>query len=166
MRLFALAVAFILLAPTSFAFKITQSRDEMLLYYQTYVQEKVPKTAKLLIGDERINVHIAGRIFGIQTKYGDLYSFEEVSLEKPGIVVKVSDDAAEKIAKKQMGVMQAIGSGGIRIEAKSFLSALKVEAAKRVYAVSGADEKILGKVRADADGPKTANAILKVKIAG
>ncbi|MEM2138430.1 MAG: hypothetical protein QW568_05050 [Candidatus Anstonellaceae archaeon] len=145
MRLAALAVAFILLASTSFAFKISQSRDELLIYYQTYVQEKIPKTAKLLIGDEKLNVYIAGRVFGIQTKYGDLYSFEEVALEKPGIVVKVSDDAAEKIAKKQMGVMQAIESGGIKIEAKSFLAALKVEAAKRIYAVSGADEKLLGK---------------------
>jgi len=145
MRLAALAVAFILLASTSFAFKISQSRDELLIYYQTYVQEKIPKTAKLLIGDEAVNVYIGGRVFGIRTKYGDLYSFEEVALEKPGIVVKVSDSAAEKIAKRQMGVMQAIDSGGIRIEAKSFMSALKVEAAKRIYAVSGADEKILGK---------------------
>lgn len=164
MRLFAIAAALLLFASIVNPFAISQSRDEILLYYQMHVQEKIPKTAKMLIGNERINVNVAGRVFGIQTKYGDLYTFEEMPLEKPGIIVTVSDAAAEKISKRQMGIVQAIDSGGIRVEARNFVAALKVEAAKRIYAVSGADEKILGKPKGGQQSPDTANSLLKVKI--
>ncbi len=158
MRLFAAAVLLVLAVSLAQAYQLTQSREEILAYYQNNLEEKIPKSAKTLIGDERINVYVGGRQFGIETKRGELYYFETYALEKPTIVVRVSDAAFEKIIKKKTGVLQAIDDGGIKIQPKNFLSALKVETAKRVYAVSGVDDTLSGKKKGTFPTPPSAPA--------
>jgi hypothetical protein len=150
------------------AYYLSQTRDQLLEYYFANVEGKVPQTARMLIGDERISVYVGSQPMGIETRRGQLYSFELRAIENPTIIVRVSDEAAEKIAHKQMGIMQAISSGGITIEPKTLLSSVKVEMMKRIYAVSGCDDKLLGKKYVSPQ-PFTYNSIytmLKARIEG
>ncbi|MFA4983567.1 MAG: hypothetical protein WC588_05130 [Candidatus Micrarchaeia archaeon] len=142
---FLAMMTMLLLVSLSFSYQINKTREEMLNYYYANIEQKIPKSAKVLIGNERINAYFGNEIFGIETRNGNLYYFERYPLEGPGIVVTVSDYAAEQIGKRKMGIAEAIGNGGIRIEAKNLLSSLKVEAAKRIYAISGGDDYVLGK---------------------
>jgi len=155
---FAVFFALVLLQ-LAYSFEMNMTREEILANYQEKVGPKIPQSAKVLIGDERMNVYVAGRVFGVETKRGELYYFETYALNNPGVVVTVSDYAAEQISKKKMGITQAINSGGIRIEPKNFLSALKVEAAKRIYSASGGDDYLLGKKKTPAEKAGTYNAI-------
>lgn len=165
MRILAALVCLFLLAHNVFPHWFNSTRDEMLLYYQEHVQDKIPKTAELIIGDERINLYIDGRVFGIETRQGELYSFEAAPLGNPTIVVTVSDQAGQDIASGKSGVLSEIDSGGIKIDAKNFFSALKVEVAKRIYAVSGADDIISGRKKTAnlpaPPAPPNANSILQ-----
>ena len=145
-----LAVVLLLFSSVSFSYKIVQSREEMLSYYYSNIDAKVPKTAKLLIGDEKINVYIGTDIIGIETHGGELSSFELTPLESPNIIIRVSDYAAEAIAKKRMGILDAIDEGEITIETKGFYAAFKVEVVKRLYAVAKIDDIVLGKKKAPA----------------
>ena len=145
MRLAAATLFALLCLSLDSAYYITQTRDQLLDYYFSHVDDKIPKSARMLIGDERINVYVGGQAVGVETRRGQLYSFEMYALEKPSIVVRVSDDAAEKITGRKMGIIQAIDTGGIKIEPKNLFSAFKVEMMKRIYAVSGADDKLLGR---------------------
>ena len=64
----------------------------------------------------------------------------------------MSDRAAEAIVRKETGVLAAIESGGIRIRANNWFSGVKMEALKRIYALSRIDDLILGKKKqADID---------------
>ncbi|MEM4348155.1 MAG: hypothetical protein QXN37_01150 [Candidatus Anstonellaceae archaeon] len=119
--------------------------EEMLTYYQVNIDYKVPKSAKMLIGSERINVYVKGYIIGIQTKRGEIQHFGFGALENPTIVVFISDRAYEDIKNRKIGVLKAIDLGEIRIEGKTLLSSLKIEAAKRIYAAAGGDALFLGK---------------------
>lgn len=145
MKLFAVLALVLMVASCSFAYQLRQNRDEMLTYYYSNIDAKVPKSAKLLVGDERINVYLGNDILGIETNGGELAYFEKVPVENPGIVIRVDNDAAEKIAKKQLGVLAAIDSGGIEIEATNWYSGFKVELLKRLYAVAKIDDIVLGK---------------------
>lgn len=145
MRVALALLLFALCLSLADAYYIKQTRDQLLDYYFAYVDDKIPKSARMLIGDERINAYVGSQAMGIETRRGQLYSFEMYALEKPTIVVRVSEDAADKLSQRKIGIMQAIDSGGIRIEPKTLLSSIKVEMIKRIYAVSGVDEKILGK---------------------
>ncbi len=146
-------LAICLLLSAAYAYRLNASREELLAYYQNHLEEKMPKSAKMLIGNERINIYIGGQVFGIETRLGELYYFEAYALEKPGIVVNVSDDAAQRLAKKKIGILQAIDEGGIRIDSRNFLSALKVEMIKRIYAVSGADDQFLDRKKGTVPAP-------------
>ena len=141
----AAAFAMLLLSSAASAYYLNATREEMLVKYQTYVEPKIPKSAKMLVGDERVNIYVGRKVLGIETKKGELSSFELRPVENPTIVVTISDSAAEKIDDRELGILPAIDSGGIKIEAKNFFSALKIEMAKRIYAVSGADDELLGK---------------------
>lgn len=146
----AAAFAILLLASASSAYYLNATREEMLTKYQTYVEPKIPKSARMLVGDERVNVYVGRKVLGIETKRGELSSFELRPVESPSVVVTISDSAAEKIEARKMGILQAIDSGGIKIDAKNFFSALKIETMKRIYAVSGADDELLGKKKGSA----------------
>ncbi len=143
------------------AYYLTQTRDQLLDYYFANVEGKIPQSARMLIGDEKINVYIGNRPMGIETRKGQLYSFEMHTIDKPTIVIRVDSEAADKIANKQMGIMQAIDSGGIKIEPKTLLSSIKVEMIKRIYAISGTDDRLLGKKYASPQ-PFTYNSIYSV----
>lgn len=146
--LFALAA--ILMLCTSYAYQIEQSREALLAKYYAYVDPKIPKTARMLIGDERVNAYIGQSVIGLEVKRGELRSFEYSPLSSPSIVVIVSDSAAERIENRSMGILEAIDSGGIRIISNSWFSAFKVEALKRAYAVSGIDQRLTDRsVKAD-----------------
>ena len=135
----------LVLACAANAYTLNDTREEMLTYYQTKLEPKIPKSARMLIGDEKVNVHIGGRTLGIETRNGELYSFETSPVEGAGIDVVVSDAAAEAIKQKKSGILPFLENGEIRITTTNFLSTLKIETAKRIYAVSGADDQISGK---------------------
>jgi hypothetical protein len=141
--LFALS-AFAMLC-LSHAYQIEQSREALLAKYYAYVDPKIPKTARMLVGDERVNVYIGQSLIGLEVKRGELRSFEYAPLQDPSIVVIVSDSAAEKIENRSMGILEAIDSGAIRIITNNWFSAFKVEALKRAYAVSGIDQRLTDK---------------------
>ncbi len=144
-KLLAAAVSLLFLLSSVSAYILNWTRDEMLDEYHTVVEPKLPRSAKMLLGDERINVYVGGKVIGIMTLHGELSYFELSPVDNPTIVATVSDSAAEAIEAKTMGLMAALESGGIRIEGKNLFSILKVEAIKRIYALSGADAKILGR---------------------
>lgn len=145
MKLLAALLGLALLLQVADAYYIKQSRDQLLDYYFANIEDKVPQSARMLIGDEKINIYVGSQAMGLETRRGKLYSFEMYPLEKPTIVVKVTDEAADKISQGKMGIMQAIDTGGIKIEPKTLFSSVKVEMMKRIYAVSGCDDKILKK---------------------
>ncbi len=131
--------------PLLHSFALNGTREQMLIYYQTAVEPKIPKTAKALLGDEKINVEIGGKTLGIETRRGELYGFSFTPIAFPSIEVNVSDAAADAIAAKKMGVMAALDNGGITVRASSWYTALKVEMMKRIYASSGADDYLTGR---------------------
>lgn len=150
MKIAAILFAALLLASVSFSYKVQQSREEMLSYYYSNIDAKVPKSAKMLIGDEKVNIYIGTDNIGIETRGGELASFEMVPLENPGIEIWVSDYAAEAMVKKRMGVLDAIDAGEITIKAHGWYQAFKVEVVKRLYAVAKIDDIVLGKKNAGA----------------
>ena len=164
MRFLAFCAVFLLLASLSFSYQLTKSREEMLAYYYSNIDGKLPKSMKMLIGDEKANVYIGGKVLGIETRGGELQSFELYAVENPGIIIRVSDDAAEKIAKKQLGVLAAIEDGGITIEGKGWYATFKVEVLKRLYAVAKIDDIVLGKKPASASGEIYNSYVQKAKI--
>ncbi|MCX8194610.1 MAG: hypothetical protein N3G22_00665 [Candidatus Micrarchaeota archaeon] len=147
----------------AFSFEIKQSREEMLDYYFSHIEDKIPSSAKMLIGNEKMNVYVGGKVIGVEVKNGRLYSFEMHPVEKPNVIIHVSDEAAEKISNGESGIMQEIDRGGIRLEAKNLLSAIKIEMIKRIYAISGADEKIKKENKKLASAPLTADSLYFVK---
>jgi len=144
-RLTAFAIFLAALLASCSAFDLKYSREEMLSYYQTSIEPVVPKSAKTLLGDERINLYVGNRSFGIETKRGELYGFELRPISEPTIIVNVSEEAASAIAAKKYGVMNAIRNGGIKVCTSNFMSAIKVGMMQRIYAVSGADDVLTGK---------------------
>jgi hypothetical protein len=162
MRPFAVFACLLLLLSCASAYTIKSSREQMLAkYYENY--DKIPKSARLLVGDESVNAYIGQSVIGIKIDNGELTYFEFSPVKNPGIVIVVSDSAAERIERGQMGILQAIDNGGIKITAKSFMSALKVEALKKIYAMSGADREL---VKGQTGSPPLSNsiAILRARI--
>jgi len=127
------------------AYQIEQSREQLLSKYYSQVDQKVPKSARVLVGDERINAYIGHSVIGMETRRGELYSFEYAPLANPSIVIIVTDDAAERIENRSIGLLEAMDSGGITVKANNWVSAFKVEALKRAYAVSGIDARLTDK---------------------
>ncbi|MFA6489350.1 MAG: hypothetical protein WCT52_01605 [Candidatus Micrarchaeia archaeon] len=144
-KLLAVCVFLVFLLNFCSAYVLNESREEMLSYYQTYLEPKIPRTAKALLGDERINVQIGGKTLGIATKRGELSDFEVHAIGNPTIEVAVSDAAAEAIKGKKVGIMPCLDDGSIKVRTSNFFTAVKVEMMKRIYAVSGADDAITGK---------------------
>lgn len=160
MKTFALfASALLTLACLSHAFVLNDTREEMLSYYQTKLEPKVPKSARMLMGDEKVNVHIGGRTLGIEIRNGELYSFETYQVQGAGIDITVSDSAADAIRQGKSGVLAQLEKGEIKITTTNFLSTLKIETAKRIYAVSGADDQIIGKKKSPPADSGTYNSI-------
>lgn len=128
--------------PFGNAYTVNQSREQLLARYYADVEPKIPPSARMLIGDERINAYIGNQTFGAVVQRGSLTAFDYSPLDNPTITVRVSDYAADSISKGQMGIMDAIDNGGITIQTSSFLSAIKVAMMERIYAASGYDRKI------------------------
>ena len=120
------------------------TRDQILNYYQSNVQPKLPKAALMLIGNERINAYAGGMVYGIVTSNGNLASFDTSAVPNPTIVVTISDSALDKLYERQEGLLAALSSGGITIHTNNFFSSLKVAAIKSIYAASGADSRFFG----------------------
>jgi len=161
MKIAAILFAALLLASVSFSYKVQQSREEILSYYYSSIDAKVPKSAKMLIGDEKVNVYIGTDSIGIETHGGELSSFEMVPLENPGIEIWVSDYAAEAMVKKRMGVLDAIDAGEITIKTHSWYAAFKVEVLKRLYAVAKIDDIVLGKKKSGGETDLSNSAIVQ-----
>jgi len=140
---FALFAA--LLVCASHAYQIEQTRDELLAKYYAYVDAKVPKSARMIVGDGRVNAYIGQSVMGIETRKGELYSFEYAPLKNPDIVIIVTDEAAEKIENRSMGLLEAMDNGGIKIKTYDWLSAFKVAAIKNAYSLSGIDKRLTDK---------------------
>jgi len=162
MRLLPLLLGLALLLQAADAYYIKQSREQLLDYYFAHIDDKVPPSARMLIGDEKINVYIGNEALGIETRRGQLYYFETAPVEKATTTITISEDAAEKISQKKMGIIEAIDNGGIKIQTTNLLSALKMEMIKRIYAISGADDRILGKKPAPLQ-PYTQSSIYYVR---
>jgi len=162
MKVSAAAVFALLLLNLLSAYQLNKTRDQLLSSYYSDVDSKIPNGLRALVGDEKINVNIGGRTIGIETRSGRLYSFEYAPLKNPGIVITVSDEAADRIGRKEMGVMAAIDSRLITIRTTNFFSMLKVEALKRVYVASGMDKKLM---EYD-DGNYNAVYVQKLKVGG
>lgn len=166
-RTVLLAFAFILiLVSAASAYVLNSTREGMLSYYNSEIEPKVPKTAKILLGDERINVQAGGKTIGIQTVRGELAVFEFYPVEDPTVEITVSDWAAEAIEGRKIGIMQALESGGITVRTNNFFSFLKVEMIKRIYAVSGADDAILGKKKGTVASALNSMLVQRVRIQG
>ena len=145
MKALAFALFAVLLLSVSYAYQIEQTREQLLAKYYAYVDAKVPKSARMIVGDERVNAYIGQSVIGIETRKGELYSFEYAPLKNPNIVIIVTDEAAEKIENRSMGVLEAIGNGGIKIKTYNWLSAFKVAALQNAYSLSGIDRRITDK---------------------
>ncbi len=154
------AFAFLaLLLSSCSAYSLNWTREQMLAYYQGSMEPKLPRTAKLLLGDERINAYVGGKALGIETKHGELYSFEMAALSSPTIVVGVDDSAIQNLSAGRCGILAAIDSGEITVEPQNFFSAIKLEAMKRIYAASGADRKLFGANTAPWQAANSANSL-------
>ena len=145
MKLLAFALFAAVLLSLSYAYQIEQTREQLLAKYYAYVDAKVPKSARMIVGDEKVNAYIGQSVIGIETRKGELYSFEYAPLKNPNIVIIVTDEAAEKIENRSMGVLEAIGNGGIKIKTYNWLSAFKVAALQNAYSLSGIDRRITDK---------------------
>ncbi|MCX6771623.1 MAG: hypothetical protein NTX79_06215 [Candidatus Micrarchaeota archaeon] len=142
MKAFAFVLFAALLLCASHAYQIDQSRDDLLAKYYAYVDAKVPKTARMIVGNEKVNAYIGQSVIGVETRNGELYSFEYAALANPDIVVIVSDEAAEKIENRSTGVLEAMDNGGIQIKTYSWLAMFKVAALRNAYALSGIDKRL------------------------
>ena len=142
MKALAFALFAVLLLSVSYAYQIEQSREELLAKYYAYVDAKVPKTARMIVGDEKVNAYIGQSVVGIETRGGVLYSFEYAPLKNPNVVIFVTDDAAERIENRTMGILDAMDNGGIKIKTYDWLSAFKVAALKSAYEMSGIDRRL------------------------
>ena len=145
MKVLAFALFAAVLLSLSYAYQIEQTREQLLAKYYAYVDAKVPKSARMIVGDERVNAYIGQSVIGIETRKGELYSFEYAPLKNPNVVIIVTDEAAEKIENRSMGVLEAIGNGGIKIRTYNWLSAFKVAALQNAYSLSGIDRRITDK---------------------
>jgi len=145
MKAVLFALFAVLLVSVSYAYQIEQSREQMLSKYYSQVDAKVPKSMRMLLGDERINFYIGQSAIGIETRQGELRTFEYKPLSSPTIVIVVSDLAAESIENRSMGILEAMGNGGIRVKTSNWFSSFKVEALKQAYAVSGIDKRLTDK---------------------
>jgi len=145
MKLLAFALFAAVLLSLSYAYQIEQTREQLLAKYYAYVDAKVPKSARMIVGDEKVNAYIGQSVIGIETRKGELYSFEYAPLKNPNVVIIVTDEAAEKIENRSMGVLEAIGNGGIKIKTYNWLSAFKVAALQNAYSLSGIDRRITDK---------------------
>jgi len=145
MKTLAFALFAVLLLSASYAYQIEQTREALLAKYYSYVDAKIPKSARMILGDEKINAYIGQSVIGIETRKGELYSFEYTALKDPNIVIVVTDDAAEKIENRSMGILEAIDNGGIKIKTYNWLSAFKVAAIKNAYSLSGIDKRLTNK---------------------
>ena len=142
MKALAFALFAVLLLSVSYAYQIEQTREELLAKYYAYVDAKVPKTARMIVGDEKVNAYIGQSVVGIETRGGVLYSFEYAPLKNPDVVIIVTDDAAERIENRTMGILDAMDSGGIKIKTYDWLSSFKVAALKSAYEMSGIDRRL------------------------
>jgi hypothetical protein len=124
------------------AYTIDQSREQLLAKYYADVEPKIPPSARMLVGDERINAYIGNQTFGAVVVNGDLESFDYSLVDNPTITIRVTDYAADSISDGQMGIMDAINNGGITIQTSNLLSALKVAVMERIYAASGYDKRL------------------------
>ena len=140
-----IAFAVLLLLSVSFAFQLQVTRDELLDRYYTQVSDKIPKSARLLLGDETVNVYIGSSVVGVRTKNGELAELETRALEKPTIVITVDDSTAQRIEDREIGVLSALDSGCIKVQANNWYSAFKFEALRKIYSSSGADRLITAK---------------------
>lgn len=131
-----------LLAASLFCYEITMTREQLIEKYYSEVDAKVPRSAKLLLGDETINAYIGQSVLGIKTKNGELETLETYPLTRATITIRVDDEAALNIEKKKIGILAALGSGGVKITTSNWLSSFKVEALKKIYGVSGYDKKL------------------------
>jgi len=145
MKAFVFVLFIVLLLSVPHAYQIEQTREELLAKYYAYIDAKIPKSARMIIGDEKVNVYIGQSVIGIETRKGELYSFEYTPLKNPNIVIIVADDAAEKIENRSLGVLDAMDSGGIKIKTYNWLSAFKVAAIKNAYSLSGVDKRLTDK---------------------
>jgi len=145
MKVLAFALFAAVLLSLSYAYQIEQTREQLLAKYYAYVDAKVPKSARMIVGDEKVNAYIGQSVIGIETRKGELYSFEYAPLKNPNIVIIVTDEAAEKIENRSMGVLEAMGNGGIKIRTYNWLSAFKVAALQNAYSLSGIDKRITDK---------------------
>jgi hypothetical protein len=141
--LFALLAA--LLLATASAYQVERTRDDLVARYYSQVDSKIPKSVRMIIGDERVNAYIGHSVIGIETKRGELYSLEYEPLKNPSIVIVVTDDAAERIENRTEGILAAIDNGGIRIKTNGWLPSFKMEALKQAYAISGIDRRLTNK---------------------
>ena len=73
MKALAFALFAVLLLSVSYAYQIEQSREELLAKYYAYVDAKVPKTARMIVGDEKVNAYIGQSVVGIETRGGVIY---------------------------------------------------------------------------------------------
>ncbi|MEM4634110.1 MAG: hypothetical protein QW275_03070 [Candidatus Anstonellaceae archaeon] len=160
--LFAFFLLFFSLQVHSTPFNYT--REQIIAEYHK-VEPKLPKSAKMLIGNERVNAYVGGRVIGAEFRGGELYSLEMHPVKNPGIEVTISDAAVQAIREKKSGILPLIEKGEIRITTTNFLSSLKIEAAKRIYAVSGADEQITGKKKPSAAEAYNSAYIQRARIA-
>jgi hypothetical protein len=151
MRSIAFALFAVLLIGASYAYHIEQTREELLAKYYAYVDAKIPKSARMIVGDERVNAYIGQSVMGIETRRGELYSFEYAPLKDPNIVIIVTDEAAEKIENRTMSVLEAMDNGGIKIKTYNWLSSFKVAAIKNAYSLSGIDKRITNKTVKEED---------------
>ncbi len=151
MKTCAFALLAVLLLGVSYAYQIEQPREELLAKYYAYVDAKIPKSARMIVGDMKVNAYIGQSVIGIETRRGELYSFEYAPLKGPSIVIIVTDGAAEKIENRSMGVLEAMDNGGIKIKTYNWLSAFKVAAIKNAYSLSGIDRRLTDKSVAEGD---------------
>ena len=145
MKVLAFALFAAVLLSLSYAYQIEQTREQLLAKYYAYVDAKVPKSARMIVGDEKVNAYIGQSVIGIETRKGELYSFEYAPLKNPDIVIIVTDEAAEKIENRSMGLLEAMDNGGIKIKTYDWLSAFKVAAIKNAYSLSGIDKRLTDK---------------------
>ena len=68
----AFALFSFLLLSASSAFELNQTREQMLAYYYSKIDENVPKSARLLLGDEKVNIRLGGKTIGISILHGSL----------------------------------------------------------------------------------------------
>ncbi|MCX6769702.1 MAG: hypothetical protein NT051_03410 [Candidatus Micrarchaeota archaeon] len=142
MRKYMLLVAFLSLMGSIFAYQLNVSRDWLLEKYYSKVSDQIPKSARLILGSERINVLIGKSTIGIETKNGELASLEMYAIASPTITITVDDATAEKLERREIGALSAMNSGGIRVKTSNLYSAFKVEVLKKIYSASGADKTL------------------------